>query len=126
MARPASLICSRGVDSSSSTYDLREPERGEMMASYGGSQLGPWLDAREEDDTMGAKVGALDGGDVGQSRVARTIHQVDKCQWNGRKPAALLPLKAGAQERWALRLRGVGTVLRGTQPTDRAASRHTA
>jgi hypothetical protein len=78
MARPASLICSRGVDSSSSTYDLREPERGEMMAIYGGSQLGPWLDAREEDDTMGAKVGALDGGDVGQSRVARTIHQVDK------------------------------------------------
>ena len=49
-----------------------------MMASYGGSQLGSWLDAREEDDTMGAKVGALDGGDVGQSRVARTIHQEDK------------------------------------------------
>src|SRR5919107_2310402 len=81
MARPASLMCSRGVASSSSTCDLREPERGETMARYGGSQLGAWMDTREEDDTIGAKVGALDGGDVGKRIVARTIHQGDKCQW---------------------------------------------
>ena len=68
-----------------------------MMASYGGSQLGSWLDAREEDDTIGAKVGALDGGDVGQSRVARTIHQGDKCQW--KKAGRAGALKAGGQER---------------------------
>ena len=97
MARPASLICSRGVASSSSTCDLREPERGKTMASYGGSQLGPWMGAREEDDTIGAKVGALDGGDVGQSRVARTIHQGDKCQW--KKAGRAGALKAGGQER---------------------------
>jgi pimeloyl-ACP methyl ester carboxylesterase len=30
-------------------------ERGEAMASFGGSELGPWMDLREEDGTMGAK-----------------------------------------------------------------------
>jgi pimeloyl-ACP methyl ester carboxylesterase len=31
------------------------PERGETMASLGGSELGPWMDPREEDGTMGIK-----------------------------------------------------------------------
>ena len=31
------------------------PERGETMASFGGSELGPWMDSREEDGTMGIK-----------------------------------------------------------------------
>ena len=31
------------------------PERGETMASFGGSELGPWMDPREEDGTMGVK-----------------------------------------------------------------------
>jgi pimeloyl-ACP methyl ester carboxylesterase len=30
-------------------------ERGEAMASFGGSELGPWMDLREEDGTMGVK-----------------------------------------------------------------------
>ena len=31
------------------------PERGETLASFGGSELGPWMDSREEDGTMGIK-----------------------------------------------------------------------
>ena len=31
------------------------PERDETMASFGGSELGPWMDPREEDGTMGIK-----------------------------------------------------------------------
>jgi pimeloyl-ACP methyl ester carboxylesterase len=31
------------------------PERGETMASLGGSELGPWMDPREEDGTIGIK-----------------------------------------------------------------------
>ncbi len=31
------------------------PERGETMASFGGSELGPWMDPRPEDGTMGVK-----------------------------------------------------------------------
>ena len=31
------------------------PERGETLASFGGSELGPWMDPREEDGTMGIK-----------------------------------------------------------------------
>jgi pimeloyl-ACP methyl ester carboxylesterase len=31
------------------------PERGETMASFGGSELGPWMDPRPEDGTMGIK-----------------------------------------------------------------------
>ena len=31
------------------------PERGETMASFSGSELGPWMDPREEDGTMGIK-----------------------------------------------------------------------
>jgi pimeloyl-ACP methyl ester carboxylesterase len=31
------------------------PERGETMASFGGSELGPWMDPGEEDGTMGIK-----------------------------------------------------------------------
>jgi len=32
------------------------PEHGETLASFGGSELGPWMDPREEDGTMGIKV----------------------------------------------------------------------
>ncbi len=31
------------------------PEGGETMASFGGSELGPWMDPRPEDGTMGIK-----------------------------------------------------------------------
>jgi len=31
------------------------PELGETLASFGGSELGPWMDPREEDGTMGIK-----------------------------------------------------------------------
>jgi pimeloyl-ACP methyl ester carboxylesterase len=31
------------------------PERGETLASFGGSGLGPWMDPREEDGTMSIK-----------------------------------------------------------------------
>jgi pimeloyl-ACP methyl ester carboxylesterase len=31
------------------------PERGETMASFGGSELGPWMDPHPEDGTMGIK-----------------------------------------------------------------------
>ena len=34
------------------------PERGETMASFGGSELGPWMDPREEDGTMGMGIKA--------------------------------------------------------------------
>jgi pimeloyl-ACP methyl ester carboxylesterase len=32
------------------------PEHGETLASFGGSELGPWMDPCEEDGTMGIKV----------------------------------------------------------------------
>src|SRR5215204_2420748 len=35
------------------------PERGETLASFGGSELGAWMDPREEDGTMGIKVELL-------------------------------------------------------------------
>src|SRR5215204_7323165 len=35
------------------------PEHGETLASFGGSELGAWMDPREEDGTMGIKVELL-------------------------------------------------------------------
>jgi len=35
------------------------PERGETLASFGGSELGAWMDPREEDGTMGIKAELL-------------------------------------------------------------------
>jgi hypothetical protein len=45
---------------------------------------------------------------------------------NGRKPAALVRSKQEDRNDEDCAYGGVGTVLRGTQPTDRAASCHTA
>lgn len=94
------------------------------MASYGGSQLGPWMGAREEDDTIAPRW--VLSMEVTLAKGEWPGPYTKEISVNGRKPAALVRSKQEDRNDEDCAYGGVGTVLRGTQPTDRAASRHTA